>query len=91
MKVEKLPEFLMFFSVGPSSVRLKYGERRWLSVGKSYLIQCEAVGSRPKAAITWWIDGKLVSETRTFFIFCTTSNQIAYRERFIVFVENVAI
>ena len=57
----------MFFSVGPSSVRLKYGERRWLSVGKSYLIQCEAVGSRPKAAITWWIDGKLVSETRTFF------------------------
>ena len=91
MKIEKLPDFLMFFSVGPSSVRLKYGERRWLSVGKSYLIQCEAVGSRPKAAITWWIDGKLVSETRTFFIFCTTSNQIAYSERFIVFVENVAI
>ena len=58
-----------------------------MSVGKSYLIQCEAVGSRPKAAITWWIDGKLVSETRTFFIFCTISNQIAYSERFIVFVE----
>jgi len=49
----------MIILVGPSVVRIKY-DRKPLSVGKSYKIQCEAIGSKPMAAITWWINQKQV-------------------------------
>ena len=47
------------FLVGPSAVRIKYDQLP-LSVGKSYKIQCEAIGSKPMASISWWIDEKQV-------------------------------
>ena len=49
------------FPVGPSAVRIKY-DKKPLSVGKSYKIQCEAIGSKPMASITWWINQKQVSQ-----------------------------
>ena len=34
-----------------------------MSVGKSYKIQCEAIGSKPMASITWWMNNKQVSQS----------------------------
>ncbi len=46
-------------SDGPSLVRLMLRHKA-LSAGKSHQIQCEAIGARPKADITWWLAGKQV-------------------------------
>ena len=54
--------FVCYILVGPSAVRIKY-DRKPMSVGKSYKIQCEAIGSKPMASITWWMNNKQVSQS----------------------------
>ena len=34
-----------------------------LSVGKTYLVECEAAGSRPDPVMTWWLGDTFVSHT----------------------------
>lgn len=44
------------FSVRPLSVEIMFPNQP-LSSERGYEVDCEAVGSRPPAKITWWMDG----------------------------------
>lgn len=45
-----------FFTVRPLSVEILFNNQP-LSSDRNYQIECEAVGSRPPAKITWWMGG----------------------------------
>lgn len=47
---------VIFFLVRPLSVELLFGVQP-LSADRKYEIQCQAIGSRPPAKITWWMGG----------------------------------
>ena len=49
--------FSVFFSVKPLSVSI-LSSNQPLSADRKYNISCQAVGSRPPANITWWMDAK---------------------------------
>lgn len=64
------PVCLCVLPVRPLSVELLFGNQP-LSADRRYDIQCQAVGSRPPAKITWWINGTQVDSTNV-----TVSNSV---------------
>lgn len=66
-----------FFAVRPLSVEILFNNQP-LSSDRNYQIECEAVGSRPPAKITWWMGGiELTGHTqkvRAYYVFIYDTN-----------------
>lgn len=62
----------IFFAVRPLSVEILFSNQP-LSSDRNYQIECEAIGSRPPAKITWWMGGiELTGHTqkvRAYYVF----------------------
>ncbi|MCL4136907.1 UNVERIFIED_CONTAM: hypothetical protein GTU68_000006, partial [Idotea baltica] len=39
------------------------GSREPLSAGKSYELECQSIGARPPAEISWWLEGNQLTNT----------------------------
>lgn len=63
---------LLFFPVKPLSVAILSNEHAPLSAGRKYDINCMTVGSRPPAKLSWYMDGKKLSNY-TEKVFCFVS------------------
>lgn len=61
----KFISFRCVFAVRPLEVQV-LSSRQPLSAGRTYEVQCQAVGSKPPANITWWKDNeRLTNATQT--------------------------
>lgn len=53
-----LYRIFLCFSVKPLSVTILSSEHSPLSAGRKYDINCMTVGSRPPAKLSWYMDGR---------------------------------